>query len=273
MQFQTRRRDCYKCAIFVGRAYGCYKAFSTTKKLESSLMAKIKTCLDMMELHLQEPSASSKKKRKSEELAATIVTSSKEVPNKVASDSATGEPPKRKRGRPRKNPPLNTAAKAPDNGDDIVSKDSLVEDYDGMVPYNPPKKRGRTSSSVSKKANKDLSDEEVDDDDDMVPYNPPVRGSNGKARKSSTANSTSGTKTKSTAAAVIAGTSTNSLSNLVSKFEAQYEAMGEAYKQMGFTLQELKSKIQENRTATEEEIRNELLLEVQDNLLRSFGKK
>jgi hypothetical protein len=263
MQFQTRRRDCYKCAIFVGRAYACYKAFGMKETLESSLVDKIKACLDLMELHLPEPNAASKKKRKSGELAppAAVVR----VPNKVVSESAA-DAPKRKRGRPRKNP-LPESVKAPGNGEDNASKDSLMEDDDDMVPYNPPKKKGRKSSSASKKATVDLSDDGLDDDDDMVPYNPPVRGTNGKARKCS---STNGPKTKS---APVATAGAHSLSNLVSKFEAQYETMGEVYKQMGLTLQELKSKIQENRTATEEEIRNELLLEVQDNLLKSFGKK
>lgn len=245
-----------------------------TEKLESSLMVKVKTCLDLMEAHLPEPNAPSKKKRKSGDLvaAAAVAASVADpiVPNKVVSD--TGDAPKRKRGRPRKSPLPEVANAPPGNDEEASLKDSVMHDEDDdLVPYNPSKKRERKSSTASKKKiTVDFSDEEEEDDDDMlVPYNPPVRGVSAKSRKSSTTTNGS-SKPKS---APVVPTATISLSNLVNKFEAQYEAMGEAYKQMGSTLQELKSKIQENRSATEEEIRNELLLEVQDNLLKSFGKK
>lgn len=65
---------------------------------------------------------------------------------------------------------------------------------------------------------------------------------------------------------------TSSLPNLIKLFEQQYHEMGRVYGKMGETLLELKSKIQDNRAATEAELRAEILQEVQESLLRNFGR-
>ena len=158
------------------------------------------------------------------------------VPSEVLSDPAV--PPKRKRGRPRKH------------------------------PLPPP--------SPAVETNGDNSDAFLDDEDDMVPYNPPVRNktkkSNGSSSKKSSSHSGSSSK-KMKRESTSSSSGSLSLAQLLGKFEEQYDAMGDMYKQMGETLKELRSKVQENRTATEEEIRSELLEEVQESLLKSFGKK
>ena len=64
-----------------------------------------------------------------------------------------------------------------------------------------------------------------------------------------------------------------SLSVLVARFEEQYTQMGEMYRQMGETLADVKAKINENRESTEQEIRSELLQEVQKTIMSSFPKK
>jgi hypothetical protein len=64
-----------------------------------------------------------------------------------------------------------------------------------------------------------------------------------------------------------------SLSVLVARFEEQYTQMGEKYRQMGETLADVKAKINENRESTEQEIRSELLQEVQKTIMSSFPKK
>lgn len=63
------------------------------------------------------------------------------------------------------------------------------------------------------------------------------------------------------------------LSALVAQFEGQYTQMGEMYRQMGETLADVKAKINENRESTEQEIRAELLQEVQKTIMSSFPKK
>ncbi len=217
--------------------------------LERTLKAKVIACLDLMEEHLPGP-PSTKKPKKSIETE----TSSIDVPTEIPCNPA--DETKRKRGRP---PKKSLVAKS---SGDAASQNTLLDDEEDMVPYNPPaRKKARKNSNVASRLvqNADLKDsEEEDDENDMVPYNPPVRG---KGRKSM--NGADNGKVKAAP----------SLSNLITKFEEQYHVMGEIYQQVGQTLHALKSKIQENRTTTEEEIRNELLQEVQDNLLKSFGKK
>eukprot|EP00934_Nitzschia_sp_Nitz4_P007084 Nitzschia sp. Nitz4//scaffold212_size37733//27005//28699//NITZ4_007738-RA/size37733-augustus-gene-0.11-mRNA-1//1//CDS//3329542037//7074//frame0 len=228
-QFATKKRDSYKCAIFVARAYSCYKAFSMTGRIDASLMAKVMACLDIMEEHLPSSSTSSKKRRKS---TSDVPTSAPPVaPVETTSEDPAAPPVKRKRGRPRKNPL--PAPKAP--VEDPISQDSDLED----------------------------------DEDDMIPYNPPaVRG---RPRKSSTQSSSKAAAAASTSTAE--PPNVGSLSKLISQFEKQYNAMGKIYEEMGETLAELKSKVDTSRTTTEEEIRNELLMEVQENLLKTFGMK
>eukprot|EP00429_Kryptoperidinium_foliaceum_P039230 CAMPEP_0176179638 /NCGR_PEP_ID=MMETSP0120_2-20121206/92039_1 /TAXON_ID=160619 /ORGANISM="Kryptoperidinium foliaceum, Strain CCMP 1326" /LENGTH=496 /DNA_ID=CAMNT_0017517811 /DNA_START=185 /DNA_END=1671 /DNA_ORIENTATION=+ len=225
-QFEKRRRDCYKAAIFVARTFGCYKAFGMEGGLESSLKQKVVACLDMMEENLPEQ----KKKRKSGESVAA-------KPVAEAAAEAT-DPPKRKRGRPRKHPLPTPEPKAQPK-----PNDSALVDDDDEVDYKPSSKKAKrqsASKASTKGALAEKSDEE-DDDDQMYPYNRPARV---KAKKD-------GTTTNGTGGMVV----TTSLAKLISSFELQYEEMGQVYQKMGQTLTQLKTKIQENRTATEEEIR------------------
>lgn len=196
------------------------------------MKAKVMTCIRMMEQHLPDPN-SSRKRRKSADAPAIV------APAEVPSDPAVA-PPKRKRGRPRKNP-LSAPSKPPSiyTEYDDGSQDSLLNDEDNMVPYNPPV-RNKSKKSTS-------------------------GGSSSTAKKTTSKSVPSQSSSASKKSA--------SLAQLVGKFEEQYAAMGTMYRQMGETMKELRSKIQEKRTATEEEIRNELLEEVQESLLRSFGKK
>ena len=160
------------------------------------------------------------------------------VTSEVPSDPAV--PPKRKRGRPRKHPLPQTPKTIETNADD---SDALFDDDDDMVPYNPPVR------NKAKKSN----------------------GSSSSSKKSSSNSGASSKKVKRESTSSPSGSL--SLAQLLGKFEEQYDAMGVMYRQMGDTLKELRSKVQENRTATEEEIRSELLEEVQESLLKSFGKK
>ena len=64
----------------------------------------------------------------------------------------------------------------------------------------------------------------------------------------------------------------SSLEAIVARFEQQHREMGEMYRQMGETLAELKSRIEERRESTVREIRSELLQEVQKTIMSSFQK-
>jgi hypothetical protein len=256
-QFSKRRRDCYKAAIFVARAYGCYKAFGNEGPLSPNLKNKILVCLDMMEANLKDDD--SKKKRISNESA------EKSLPDLASLTNSTLEPPKRKRGRPPKNPRSEPAPLKDVMLDDDKSESENEFDgtLDSPVATVKKKKRKSTAEASKKGAMAEESFDEGDDDDNMYAYNPPLRGKAGKKKKKSAPAASDESPVKAV---------TSSLPNLINMFEQQYNEMGKVYRKMGETLQELKSKIQENRTATEEELRAEILLEVQESLLKSFGK-
>lgn len=142
---------------------------------------------------------------------------------------------KRKRGRPKKHP----LASPRSIYEELNDEDDMITDED-MVPYNPPASRGRQRKSQNESSGNDQRS-----------------GSKGTSRRAAS------DKIMTSAP----------ISRLISRFEEQYHAMGEIHRKMGNTLDELKVAMQENRTATEEEIRTELLLEFQDSLLKTFGKK
>lgn len=225
-------------------------------------MAKVKACLDLMETHLPEPVVVPKKKRK------PMDSASWDIPSVVDADSTC--PLKRKRGRPRKHP---SPAQPKDEPVDNASQDdSFLDDESDIlsngVSSGKAKSRKRYSNS-SKNASMEEPDEMEMNDDDLIPYNPPVRKAAGRKGSGKINTPMNAVVTNS----VGGKNPISSLNKLILKFERQHEEMGKMYHEMGQTLSELKSKVQENRTATEEEIRNELLLEVQENLLKSFGKK
>ena len=200
--FTSKKRDCFKCEIFVARVYSCYKAFSLKGGIDGELLAKVKKCLEIMESRLPHPNAHSNKKRKSFE--------KKQVEEPPVEESPPQPPAKRKRGRP----PKNVKQSPP-----------------------PPEPAEEMSSSMTESAEEPFASSRL------------WRS----ARRSTGSNTKNGKK--------------QSLTKLMARFEDQYKEMGEKYQAMGETLRELKSKIEDNRDATEKEIRNELLAEVQKTIM------
>jgi len=47
--FDTQKRNCFKCQIFVARAFATYQVLNKTESFGGSLESKIKVCLDFME--------------------------------------------------------------------------------------------------------------------------------------------------------------------------------------------------------------------------------
>lgn len=195
--FNGKRRHCFKCEIFVARAYSCYKAFGLKGPLEKNLLAKVRKCLDIMESRLPEPKGNKKRKKIVEKPAAEVVPLVEPLVDEPP-------PPKRKRGRPPKNKQL-------------------------VPPKLEPK---------------DVSVDDLDSTEVLPRRGPPSKPARPKGRKE-----------------------TEALTDLVSKFEEQYHEMGKQYKAMGETLSRLRSKLGEERNAREQELRNELLVEVQKKLM------
>lgn len=199
--------------------------------MDASLKKKVIACLDMIEENLPGAGSSAKKK------------------------AVVEEPPKRKRGRPRKNPlPVESpkaAAKGKTKKDkwvpDYYSSEDEEEDYEEEeVPKKlPAKKRGpgrpRKSESAKKKPKRTVVHEEDSSDEEDVVASSPRNG-----RRAPATGAT--------------------LSALIAQFEEQYKVVGKAYKEMGQTLTALKTKVQANR----QEIKDELLQEVQRTLVTSF---
>ena len=65
----------------------------------------------------------------------------------------------------------------------------------------------------------------------------------------------------------------SSLCQLISRFQVQYEEMGRRYDEMGSLLAEMKKAVEEKRTPSEQEIRRELLDEIQQSILESIPKR
>jgi hypothetical protein len=194
LAFNSLKRDCYKCEIFVARAFSCVKAFGMDS-LDDELLAKILQCLEIMESRM--PDLAAQKKRKNMAVAEEPPAAEPQAP-----------PPKKKRGRPAK-----TSKPEP------IVKDEYRNESQQAEPEVAVASHARASSSRSSKTGK---------------------------------------------------TDSSSLGALVARFEEQYQEMGKNYEQMGETLAELKSKVEENRESTEREIRSELLKEVQQTIMSSF---
>ncbi len=60
---------------------------------------------------------------------------------------------------------------------------------------------------------------------------------------------------------------------LISRFEDQYKEMGQRYAEMGTLLTQLKTAMADTRTQSEQEIRRELLDEIQRNILENLPKR
>eukprot|EP00980_Cylindrotheca_fusiformis_P009495 scaffold2076_cov106-Cylindrotheca_fusiformis.AAC.4 len=122
--FNGKRRQCFKCEIFVARAYSCYKAFGCKGDLEKSLLSKVRTCLDIMESRLPVPKRKDSKKRKK-----SIENPPPAEPMPVVSAPIVdvAPPTKRKRGRPPKNRQLSPPNEVPPDifADDLDSPEMV----------------------------------------------------------------------------------------------------------------------------------------------------
>lgn len=178
-KFSKRRRDCYKAAIFVARAYGCYKVFKNEGRLPLNLEKKVLACLKMMEENL--PDEDSKKKRTSTDSAVRSPVDFAPLTN------ASSEPPKRKRGRPPKNPRPEPVQLKDDKADH--ASESEVEfdgNLDNTAAENKKKKRKSASEAWQKGALAEPSSDDNDDPAQMYPYNAPARGKPGEKEKCTT---------------------------------------------------------------------------------------
>lgn len=221
--FTSQRRDCFKCAVFVARVYGCALALGI-KKLNSQLMAKVKVCLEIMEDHLGDEAS---KKRKKLDVSSgptnAPIPQSAQTPDLIQRTD-------RKRGRtPRQQDPLLV---------ELTKEATATEDAKKKITVD--KKAGSMEVATASPRN----------------WRP---------------NETSGVTIKSATAAAL--TVKPTFQQLMTQFEERYEEMGEKYNAMGKLLAQMKSAVEERREKTEQQIRDEVLEEVQKCIFRSIPKK
>ncbi|KAG7346705.1 hypothetical protein IV203_005774 [Nitzschia inconspicua] len=128
-------------------------------------------------------------------------------------------------------------------------------------PQRSCKSPEQTLSTVpltAKSSKKRRDDNDLDDDVKVVP----VQSTASRSRRPIKTRSSSG-----------ADPSTRTMQQLISRFEEQYEEMGQRYHEMGNILEQMKEAAASSRERTEEEIRADLLEEVQRNILKSLPKK
>ena len=121
--FSSKKRDTFKCCVFVGRVYSAMKllGISTRDPEFAELRDRVMTCLEIMESRMPDPSKS--KKRKS----ANSMTLKQDV---------DPSPPKKKRGRPPKvRQPPDESTKLLDAESSGADDDDEGEDYQ---PEEPP---------------------------------------------------------------------------------------------------------------------------------------
>lgn len=212
--FTLRKRDCFKCAIFVARVYACSRVFGKNKKtLGSRLMDKVKVCLDIMEDCLGE--------RQRLDGVSTSGYSHSPVPQVVmAVRDDQDQPTKRKRGRPSKQDSTEDVAVHPKEKKKDERKPESVE-----VSTSLPRNRQQSKHSAG------------------------------------------------TAQVAAVEEPEPTLTQLIGRFEDEYEQMGQRYEAMGELLEQMRTTIEQRRERSEQQIRNEVLEEVQKSILSSMPKK
>ncbi len=174
-----------------------------------------------------------------------------------------------------------------DNAPSISSPASLSPNHSSssMLPItqnhhqhsDPPlkQKRGRPPKSILKQSIQ-LQRSESDSFDDVEEFEQPRS-----KRKSLQSKRTRGVLKSdfSTLPSIVRpvasppSVASSSLCQLISRFQVQYEEMGRRYAEMGSLLAEMKKSIEEERTPSEQEIRRELLDEIQQSILESMPKR
>jgi len=276
-KFKANKRDCFKCAVFVARAHSCFLAFGR-RELKPRLTNKLKACLDMMEAHLVAPSSNGRNVHaasngtsatspSTSSLTTNVKKRKKIIPDHVLSISSlvssssfalcsTASPSaitqnsnlhhdsaaKRKRGRPPKN-----------------SKCLPIQQRSSSI-LSPPLKQPEFVENGNNEEQKES----------ISSKSKHHHLQSSKLRGESRADDAA---TSLTLRRISPSSSVPSLYKLMSRFEDQYKEMGQRYADMGVILTQMKTAMEEKREQSEQEIRRELLDEIQNNILESMPKR
>lgn len=260
-KFKTNKRDCFKCAVFVARAHSCFHSFGK-RNLNPRLISKLKACLDLMEAHLITPASNGHKSHTANNSAPRISNSTapsntkkrkKTISDNTSSNSYSGFV----------SPNYSSSSTLPIKQDHHQQSDSPVK-----------RKRGRPPKSILKQPLQHHSEsdsvEEVENFGQSKPKRKNLQSkmTRGDLRADDSAPSSIARRLSSSPSV-----SSSSLSQLISRFQLQYEEMGRRYAEMGSLLAEMKNTIEESRTPSEQEIRRELLDEIQRSIFDRMPKR
>ena len=297
--------------MFVARAHSCFLAFGK-RELESGLVDKMTACLDIMESHLVDPSSIGSQSYNgyaaaaaaSTPVAATSTASSKKrkLPTPDAVFSASPAVPSS----------ASVSASGSSSSTSESKSKSVAHNlnhHQNYYSHDTPvvkRKRGRPPKSsmqqIMQQQQRSLSSATPVEASPAMYHRPAAFESNeenaedesmsssASSRHISRDNSQSSNRTKGGNVNVADATSTAatmpcsphgvslrrpdpSLQELMSRFEDQYNEMGQRYTEMGTILAQMKTTLAVTRERSEQEIRRELLDEVQKSLIESLPKK
>lgn len=277
-KFKTNRRDCFKCAVFVARAHSCFLAFGK-KELKPRLISKLRACLNMMETHLIDPSSNghnahatsngaSASSSTSTNTSSTIVKKRKKVvPEHVLSTSSLMHA---------SSGPCTTASTTANAKNSNGHQDPSVKKKRGRPSKNSkhPPLQQRSSSIILSPTSQQPKSEDNDYKDEEKEYlSPPLKRHNLQSNSLRGGSRVDNVASSLTQRGISSSPSVPSLHHLMSRFEDQYKEMGKRYAEMGTILTYMKTAIEERREQSEQEIRRELLDEIQRNILESMPKR
>lgn len=296
-KFKTNKRDCFKCAVFVARAHSCYLAFGK-RELESGLIDKMTACLDIMESHLVDPSSIGSgyngyaTAAASTPVAATPTSSKKrKLPTPDAVFSASPAVP------------LSTSASSSGSSSTTSGTKSKSAAHNSNHHHNyhghdtpvVKRKRGRPpknamqqitqqqrslASATPVEASPAFQSKEENTEEESMSSSASSRHNRDSQSSRTKGGNVNGNVAGATTASMPCaphGVSLRrpdpSLQELMSRFEDQYNEMGRRYTEMGTLLAQMKNALAVNRERSEQEVRRELLDEVQKSLLESLPKR
>lgn len=251
-KFKANKRDCFKCAVFVARAHSCFLSFGK-KELEPRLIKKLKTCLDIMEDHLVTPSASGHNGHTTSSTISSAKKRKKMAPDHVLSTSSF----------------VSHSTHASTASTLAITKNS------NQLPDPPVKrKRGRPS----KNSKQQLTQQTSSLMQPQCSMNEEKEPESSRSKRHHLHRVRGGSRPDNSDSCLISRRVSSSLSSpslheLMSRFEVQYKEMGQRYAEMGTLLAQMKFAIDDRRTPSEQEIRKELLEEIQRNILESMPKR
>jgi hypothetical protein len=257
-KFKASKRDCFKCAVFVARAHSCSLAFGK-RKLEPRLISKLRACLDIMEAHLADSLSQGH--------------SGHATSNGAFASTSTGaystNVKKRKKMIPDHVPSTTSLVSSSTHSSSASSSANSKSHQD------PPlkRKRGRPPKNIKHQSTQHQSSRQPEGEEDDSNHEEQKESTTSRSKRHHGSRYDNAAADLSLPPRRVSSRSVPSLHQLMSRFEDQYREMGQRYAEMGTLLTQMKTAMEDNREQSEQEIRRELIDEIQKNIFDSMPKR